>query len=69
MRAPLPTNERDRLDVLETLDLAAMTPYFAEGRFPMPEGGLDPLGLFGPPRSKPVVARSGSPCYAESCRS
>lgn len=25
MRAPLPTNERDRLDVLETLDLAAMT--------------------------------------------
>lgn len=45
------------------LDLAAMTPYFAEGRFPMPEGGIDPLGLFGPPRSKPVVVAIQGICF------
>lgn len=45
------------------LDLAAMTPYFAEGRFPLPDDGIDPLGLFGPPRKKPVIAALQGICF------
>ena len=37
------------------LDLAQIAPYFAEGRFPYPDGALDPLGIFAPRGRKPVV--------------
>jgi enoyl-CoA hydratase/carnithine racemase len=37
------------------LDLAAIAPYFAEGKFPYPEGTPDPLGIFRPRGRKPVV--------------
>lgn len=38
------------------LDLPAWAPVFASGRFPVPDGGLDPLGLAGPRLRKPIVA-------------
>jgi enoyl-CoA hydratase/carnithine racemase len=38
------------------LDLPQWAPVFASGRFPIPEGGLDPLGLAGPRLRKPIVA-------------
>lgn len=37
------------------LDLVQMAPTFAHGRFPMRDGAVDPLGLYGPARTKPVV--------------
>jgi enoyl-CoA hydratase/carnithine racemase len=37
------------------LDLAQWSAVFASGAFPVPDGGLDPLGLFGPQVGKPVV--------------
>lgn len=37
------------------LDLVQMAPTFAHGRFPMRDGAVDPLGLYGPVRHKPVV--------------
>ena len=37
------------------LDLAAIAPYFAQGKFPYPEGTPDPLGVFRPRGRKPVV--------------
>jgi enoyl-CoA hydratase len=37
------------------LDLAQWAPAFAAGKMPLPDGALDPLGLQGPPVSKPIV--------------
>jgi len=37
------------------LDLIQITPTFAHGRFPMRDGAVDPLGLYGPVRHKPMV--------------
>jgi len=37
------------------LDLPAWAPVFASGKFHIPEGGLDPLGLAGPRLTKPIV--------------
>jgi enoyl-CoA hydratase/carnithine racemase len=37
------------------LDLPSWTPVFASGRFQIPEGGLDPLGLATPRGRKPIV--------------
>lgn len=37
------------------LDLVKMAPTFAAGRFPMRDGAVDPLGLHGAVRHKPVV--------------
>jgi len=45
------------------LDLAEWTPVFAGGRMPIAEDGLDPLGLQGPPVSKPVVAAIQGICF------
>ncbi|MBA3394540.1 MAG: crotonase/enoyl-CoA hydratase family protein [Deltaproteobacteria bacterium] len=38
------------------LDLPAWAPIFASGRFHIPDGGLDPLGLSGRRLGKPIVA-------------
>ncbi|MBL0212278.1 MAG: crotonase/enoyl-CoA hydratase family protein [Myxococcales bacterium] len=38
------------------LDLVQWTSVFQAGKFPIPEGGLDPLGLTGPQLGKPIVA-------------
>ena len=37
------------------LDLAQWAPAFAAGKMPLPDGALDPLGLQGPPVTKPLV--------------
>jgi enoyl-CoA hydratase len=37
------------------LDLAQWSGVFASGAFPLPEGGIDPLGLVGPRVTKPIV--------------
>jgi enoyl-CoA hydratase len=37
------------------LDLAAWAPVFASGAFPIPDDGLDPLGLVGRRVTKPIV--------------
>ena len=37
------------------LDLPQWAPVFSSGRFHIPDGGLDPLGLTGPRLSKPIV--------------
>jgi len=37
------------------LDLVQWTPVFEAGKFPIPEGGLDPLGLTGPQIGKPII--------------
>jgi enoyl-CoA hydratase/carnithine racemase len=37
------------------LDLAQWAPAFAGGKMPLPDGALDPLGLQGPPVTKPIV--------------
>lgn len=38
------------------LDLPQWAPVFASGEFPLPAGGVDPLGLRGAPVGKPVIA-------------
>lgn len=38
------------------LDLPQFAPVFASGKWSVPEGGLDPLGLAGPRLGKPVVS-------------
>ena len=38
------------------LDLPQWAPVFASGRWHIPDGGLDPLGLTGPRLRKPIVA-------------
>ncbi len=45
------------------LDLVQMAPRFSEGKFPMPEGAVDPLGLYGPVRSKPMVCAVRGICF------
>ncbi len=45
------------------LDLAAWTPVFASGSWSVPDDGLDPLGLFGPRVSKPVVCAVSGICF------
>lgn len=37
------------------LDLAKMAPIFATGRWPLADGQVDPIGLYGRLRTKPVV--------------
>lgn len=37
------------------LELTQFAPVFASGRWDIPEGGLDPMGLFGPRVRKPIV--------------
>jgi enoyl-CoA hydratase len=45
------------------LDLAQWTPVFGAGQMPLPKGALDPLGLHGPPLSKPLVSAIHGICY------
>jgi enoyl-CoA hydratase/carnithine racemase len=45
------------------LDLVKMAPTFGEGRFPMKEGEVDPLGLYGSLRTKPVVCAVQGICF------
>jgi len=45
------------------LDLAQIAPYFAEGKFPYPEGAPDPLGLFAPRGRKPIVCAVQGICF------
>jgi enoyl-CoA hydratase/carnithine racemase len=45
------------------LDLAQIAPYFAEGRFPYPDGAPDPLGLYRPRGSKPIVIAVQGICF------
>lgn len=45
------------------LDLVQWAPVFQAGKFPIPEGGLDPLGLTGPRLTKPVVAALQGICF------
>ena len=45
------------------LDLVQWAPVFQSGKFPLPDGGLDPLGLVGPRLNKPVVVAVQGICY------
>ncbi len=45
------------------LDLVQWAPVFQSGKFPLPAGGLDPLGLVGPRLTKPIVAAVQGICY------
>src|SRR5262245_29107838 len=45
------------------LDLPAWAPVFASGQFPLPDGGIDPLGYVGPRVKKPVVCAVQGICY------
>ena len=45
------------------LDLVKMAPTFSEGRFPMKDGEIDPLGLYGAVRTKPMVAAVQGLCF------
>lgn len=45
------------------LDLVQMAPTFANGRFPMKEGDVDPVGLYGRVRTKPLVAAAQGICF------
>src|ERR1700677_1735024 len=38
------------------LDLAQFAPVFQSGKWSIPEGAVDPMGLSGPRLSKPIVA-------------
>ena len=44
------------------LDLVQWAPAFASGKWHIPEGGLDPIGLTGPRVRKPVVAAVQGTC-------
>lgn len=44
------------------LDLPQWAPVFATGRWHIPDGGLDPLGLTGPRLRKPIVAAVAGTC-------
>jgi len=48
------------------LDLAEVGPHVAAGGGLYPEGGVDPFGLFGRRRRKPVVAAMQGYCYTVS---
>jgi len=45
------------------LDLPAWAPVFSGGAFPLPDGGLDPLGLVGARVTKPVVCAVQGICF------
>lgn len=45
------------------LDLAQFSPVFASGRWSLPEGGVDPLGLGGPRVTKPVLCAVQGICF------
>ncbi len=45
------------------LDLVQWAPVFASGKFNIPDGGLDPLGLAGPRLRAPIVAAVQGICY------
>lgn len=45
------------------LDLPSWAPVFSSGKFAIPDGGLDPLGLTGPRVNKPVVCAVQGICY------
>lgn len=45
------------------LDLAEFAPLFAAGAFSVPGDGLDPLGIVGPRRTKPVVCAVQGICF------
>ncbi|MBX3155344.1 MAG: crotonase/enoyl-CoA hydratase family protein [Deltaproteobacteria bacterium] len=45
------------------LDLAQWAPVFANGKFPLPDGGRDPLGICTLPVTKPVVSALQGICY------
>jgi len=45
------------------LDLVQWAPVFQAGKFPLPEGGIDPLGWVGPRLTKPVVAAVQGICF------
>lgn len=45
------------------LDLVQWAPVFEAGKFPIPDGGLDPLGLVGPRLKKPIVAAVQGICF------
>ncbi|HVK74586.1 MAG TPA: crotonase/enoyl-CoA hydratase family protein [Kofleriaceae bacterium] len=44
------------------LDLPQWAPVFASGRWHIPDGGVDPLGLTGPRLTKPIVAATQGIC-------
>ncbi len=44
------------------LDLVQWAPAFASGKWHIPEGGLDPLGLTGPRVTKPIVCAIQGTC-------
>lgn len=45
------------------LDLAQFAPVFAGGKWSLPEGGIDPVGIEGPRLSKPVVSAVQGICF------
>jgi enoyl-CoA hydratase/carnithine racemase len=45
------------------LDLVQWAPVFRSGQFPLPEGGIDPLGLSDVHLTKPVVAAVQGICF------
>lgn len=45
------------------LDLPQWAPVFASGKWAIPEGGLDPLGLTGPRVGKPIVGAVQGICF------
>jgi enoyl-CoA hydratase len=45
------------------LDLVQWAPVFQSGKFPLPDGALDPLGLSGPRLAKPVISAIQGICY------
>jgi len=45
------------------LDLVQWAPIFQAGKFPIPDGGLDPLGLVGARLRKPVIAAVQGICF------
>lgn len=45
------------------LDLVKMAPTFAQGRFPMKDGEVDPLGLYGRVRTKPMIGAVQGMCF------
>ena len=45
------------------LDLAEWAPVFASGAMPIADDGLDPLGVYGPPVTKPLVCAVQGICF------
>jgi enoyl-CoA hydratase len=45
------------------LDLAEWAPVFASGAMPIAADGLDPLGVYGPPVTKPLVCAVQGICF------